>query len=128
MLLDTHVWLWLLTEPERLPEPVGTQVLAAQEIRLSAASVWEAGIKHGLGKLPLPVGLSVLVLTSYQQSGVVGLPVTAEHALAVAALPPLHRDPFDRLLVAQALHEGLTLVTADRVLQRYAAPVLFVGP
>lgn len=126
LLLDTHVWLWWMTHPERLPEQVFDVVTDAQDVRLSAASVWEATIKRARGKLPLPVGLPELVTTSQRDAGMTRLAIDERHALAVADLPLLHRDPFDRLLVAQALVEGLTLVTADEQVQAYDVPVLAV--
>lgn len=126
LLLDTHVWLWLMTHPERLPEQVVGMVSEAQDVRLSAASVWEATIKHARGKLPLPVDLTELVATSHRDAGMTRLAIDDRHALAVADLPALHRDPFDRLLIAQALVEGLTLVTADEQVRAYDVPVLAV--
>jgi PIN domain nuclease of toxin-antitoxin system len=126
LLLDTHVWLWWMTHPERLPEQVFDVVSEAQDVRLSAASVWEATIKHASGKLPLPVGLTELVATSARDAGITRLAIDDRHALAVAALPALHRDPFDRLLIAQAIVEGLTLVTADEQVRAYDVPVLAV--
>jgi PIN domain nuclease of toxin-antitoxin system len=126
LLLDTHVWLRLMTEPERVPEQVVDVVSEAQEVRLSAASVWEATIKHARGKLPLPDGLTALVATSVRDAGMTRLAIDDRHALAVADLPALHRDPFDRLLIAQALVEGLTLVTADDKVRAYDVPVLAV--
>ncbi len=126
LLLDTHVWLWWMTHPERLPQHVYDVVSDAQEVRLSAATVWEATIKHAGGKLPLPVGLPELVATSVRDAGMTRLAIDDRHALAVADLPALHRDPFDRLLIAQALVEGLTLVTADEQVRAYDVPVLAV--
>ena len=119
-LLDTHCWLWLQTEPrrfaadllERLSDP-------AQQRHLSAASVWEIAIKYAVGKLPLPEPPAVYVPERMRLSRVHGLAITPAHALAVAALPPYHRDPFDRLLVVQAQMEGMTLITADTALARY---------
>ncbi len=125
-LLDTHVWLWLLGDVDRLPADVVAALLDADELVLSAASVWEVAIKHGLGKLPLPVPLVELVSTSYGGAGMRPLPVEARHAVAVGDLPGLHRDPFDRLLVAQTRVEGLTLVTTDPHVQAYDVSVLAV--
>ena len=126
LLLDTHVWLWLLAASDRL-RPDGLQQLAeADELVLSAACVWEVVVKHGLGKLPLPVSPGRLVDLSYSEAGMRALPLTAEHVLGIAELPALHRDPFDRALVAQACAEGLTLVTADALVQAYEVPILAV--
>ncbi|MEX2291125.1 MAG: type II toxin-antitoxin system VapC family toxin [Mycobacteriales bacterium] len=124
LLLDTHVWLWLLGDVDRLSVDAVAALANADDLVLSAASVWEVTIKHGLGKLPLPVPLVDVVATSYGSAGMRPLPVEAKHAVAVGDLPGLHRDPFDRLLVAQARVEGLTLVTTDPRVQGYDVSVL----
>jgi PIN domain nuclease of toxin-antitoxin system len=124
LLLDTHVWLWLLAASDRLRPAVLQQLAEADDLVLSAACVWEVVVKHGLGKLPLPVPPDRLVTLSCGEAGMRALPLTAEHLLGVAELPLLHRDPFDRALVAQARAEGLTLVTADPRVQDYPVPVL----
>lgn len=94
---------------------------------LSAASSWELAIKVGLGKLPLPEPVDSWVPSRAAASGVTLMTIEHAHALAVASLPPLHRDPFDRILVAQALATGATLLTADAVLTGYPADVRLVG-
>ncbi len=94
----------------------------ASEVRFSAASVWEIAIKVTLGKLTLPA--SADVGAALAESGFLALPVEVAHAEDVRHLPPLHRDPFDRMLVAQARIEGLTLLTADRQLAAYGIPVI----
>ena len=129
LLLDTHCWLWLQTAPGRFP-PDLLETLAAPSSRrhLSAASAWEIAIKHALGKLPLPEPPAIYVPERMRLSGFEGLAVTHAHALAVAVLPPHHRDPFDRILVAQARVEGLTLVTADAALESYEVPMVRVPP
>ena len=124
LLLDTHVWLWWLTEVDRLPPGVRSAVEGAVGVALSAVSVWEVVIKASSGKLQLPVPVADLVAISQRDAGMTPLPVDARHALAVRDLPDLHRDPFDRLLVAQARVEGLTLVTADAKVQAYDVPLL----
>jgi len=126
LLLDTHVWLWLLGDVDQLPVDVVAVLSDADDLVLSAASVWEVTIKNGLGKLPLPVPLAELVATSYTSAGMRPLPIAAKHAVAVGDLPGLHRDPFDRLLVAQSRVEGLTLVTTDPHIQAYDVSVLAV--
>ena len=93
---------------------------------LSAASAWEIAIKYAVGSLPLPEPPADYVPERMRLNQVKPLPITPAHALAVATLPPHHRDPFDRILVAQARIEGLTLVTADRTLELYDAEVLRV--
>ncbi len=126
-LLDTHVFLWMLTTPRRLGEAARAVVESADAaLVLSAASVWEIAIKHGLGRLPLPEPAATYVPTAMRRSGVTPLPVTVEHVLGVADLPRHHGDPFDRLLVAQAQLDGLTVITADPQLTAYDVPVLFV--
>ncbi len=129
LLLDTHVWLWLQTEPDRLgPTTLGMLADTGNELLLSAASSWEIAIKYGLGKLALPEPPTVYVPERMRRSGVGALPVSHPHTLAVAALPPHHRDPFDRLLVAQANLENLTFVTADPAFGRYDVTVHSVAP
>ena len=119
-LLDTHCWLWLQTERSRFDVAL-LETLADPETDryLSAASAWEISIKYAVGKLPLPEPPAIYVPQRMRLSGFEGLAITHAHALAVAALPLLHRDPFDRVLVAQARIEGLTLVTADATLEAY---------
>ncbi len=114
LLLDTHCWLWMSASPRRFrPEVLELLLDPATELFLSAASAWEIAVKWAIGRLPLPDPPAEYVPRRMEQQGVVGLPVHHRHALHVATLPPLHRDPFDRLLVAQARLEGLALLTAD---------------
>ena len=127
LLLDTHVFLWLQTDPGRVGRAAETLMDEAHELFLSAASSWEIAIKHALGRLPLPVAPSAYVPSRARRSGVQLMAVEHDDALAVADLPPYHRDPFDRLLVAQARRQDLTLVTADHELGRYDVPILAVG-
>lgn len=125
LLLDTHVWLWLQVSPERLGARAFEAVSStANELVLSAASAWEIAIKYRLGKLPLPEPPARYVPERVLRHGVTWLPIAPHHALAVADLPELHGDPFDRLLVAQAMAEGLTLVTADGALAAYGVAIL----
>lgn len=125
VLLDTHVWLWLQTSPERLSER-SLDLLAdpANELLLSAASAWEIAVKVGLGKLSLPAAPADYVPRRLATSGTTALPVELRHALHVATLPRHHRDPFDRLLVAQAQVEGMPLMTADPQLSAYDVEIL----
>lgn len=122
LLLDTHVWLWWQLDHPRLGPAAREAIAAASEVRLSVASVWEMSIKSTLGKLSLPKGADIM--RELELDGFVPLSIELEHAVRVAALPALHRDPFDRMLVAQAMLEGLTLVTADPHLARYGARLL----
>ena len=123
LLLDTHVLLWAAGVPERLPDD-GRALLEDQDAKLffSAASLWEVAIKSGLGRADLRVDPRVL-RRGLLENGYVELAVTGAHAVAVDLLPPIHKDPFDRLLIAQARVEGLTLVTADQVVARYPGPI-----
>jgi PIN domain nuclease of toxin-antitoxin system len=120
ILLDTHCWLWMLVAPERFSKAT-LEILEStdHELFLSAASSWEIAIKYDLGKLPLPEPPAEYVPARMRASGVTGLPIEHRHALAVATLPGHHRDPFDRLLVAQAIVESLPILTADLQLSRY---------
>lgn len=114
LLLDTHILLWLVFDDRRL-HPAVRDTIAAADIHVSAVSVVEVSIKTALGKLVIDPDL----WDRLHESGVTALPITWDHAQVVRALPLHHRDPFDRLLVAQAQVEGLTLVTADAAVKRY---------
>ena len=126
VLLDTHLLLWAAGSPQRLPK-AALSILRARSNTLlfSAASVWEVVIKIGLGRSDLQVDAQQLrqglLLHGYEE-----LPITGEHAIAVRALPSLHKDPFDRILLAQAQTEGLTLLTVDRELAAYGPPCKLV--
>jgi PIN domain nuclease of toxin-antitoxin system len=122
-LLDTHVWLWLLGAPDKVAPSVRTQLEQADDLVLSAASVWEAAIKVQLGKLALPRGAAHARDEFLQQAGARELAIHSAHALAAADLPPIHRGPFDRVLLGQAQTEQLLLVTADETMRRYRMPL-----
>jgi PIN domain nuclease of toxin-antitoxin system len=125
LLLDTHVWLWWNTEPERLSATARRQIAdAANDVFLSSASVWEMAIKRTLGKLSLPEPVAAYVTRRLATDDIRSLSVTIDHAAAVETLEMLHRDPFDRLLIIQARHEGLRLLTADDVVLAYGSPVV----
>ncbi len=119
VLLDTHIFLWLQTEPERLGTHLALAEDPDQELLLSAASSWEISIKHGLGKLELPEPPERYVPSRMELSGISGLPIEHAHALAVSRLPPLHEDPFDRMIVAQAAALAVPVLTADATIARY---------
>lgn len=128
ILLDTQVWLWLQSAPGRLGGRARELVMDPDnELLLSAASSWEIAIKHALGKLRLPAPPRDYVPSRMQVSGTGALPVTHAHALQTASLPTHHRDPFDRLLVAQAQVESLPILTADEQIGRYEVEVLAAG-
>ena len=119
-LLDTHAFLWLATDDKRLSRAARALVLdPAIELFLSAGSVWEMAIKKSLGRIELAVPLSRLVEEQLQHLRTSLLEIRCEHALLVETLPFHHRDPFDRLLVAQAIEENLPLLSADSQLDAY---------
>ena len=126
ILLDTHVFLWLHTEPQRLGEHLPVVEDQRNELLLSAASSWEIAIKYGLGRLPLPEPPQRYVPSRLRAIGAQALPIEHTHALAVAMLEPLHRDPFDRLLVAQAGLLDVPILTADPLLARYPVQALLI--
>jgi len=120
LLLDTHIFIWLAGESSALPPRARSLCEdTGNELWLSVASVWEMQIKHQLGKLPLSMPVAELVGSQGEANGVALLGIALRHVLALEALPPLHGDPFDRLLIAQARVEGLALLTADDMLLRY---------
>jgi PIN domain nuclease of toxin-antitoxin system len=126
VLIDTHLLLWTVASSRRLPKAARSLILdAANDVFYSAASVWEVSIKSTLGRTGLKADPTVLV-RALAQSGFSELPVTAAHAARVARLPAIHRDPFDRLLVAQSLAEPMTLLTNDAVLVGYGPLVQLV--
>jgi PIN domain nuclease of toxin-antitoxin system len=125
-LVDTHCWLWFLMSPERLsPEALDALADTSNEVFVSAAVAWELVIKHGLGKLELPAPPAEYVRDRITAVGHSPLPISVEHALGLARLPAHHKDPFDRMLVAQAIVDDLVLVTADEKLRAYGAPILW---
>lgn len=117
ILLDTHVFLWAAMDSPKLGSEARGAMLSAEAVYVSAASIWEIAIKSRLGKIDAdPARLAAAI----GESGFFELPVTAMHAAAVAALPTHHDDPFDRLLIAQAITEPLLFFTADELLPRYS--------
>ncbi|KAB2325540.1 type II toxin-antitoxin system VapC family toxin [Betaproteobacteria bacterium SCN1] len=119
LLLDTHLLLWAASEPERLSAKARALLLdPANHLVFSAASMWEISIKNGLDRADFNVDprrlWRMLLVSGYRE-----LSVTSEHAVAVNELPSLHKDPFDRILVAQARVEGLTLLTVDKAVAKY---------
>ena len=122
LLLDTHIWLWMKDDTDRIPSPVRRRLSRdSVSLYLSAACVMEISIKMSIGKLPMDVPVSEFIERLLSQ-GAIPLPVGLDHALASGALPPHHRDPFDRTLVAQARVAGMTLVTADPRILQYGVP------
>jgi PIN domain nuclease of toxin-antitoxin system len=127
VLLDTHIFLWMHTEPERLGEYLPTVEDARTELIVSAVVSWEIAIKYGLGRLPLPEVPERYVPERIRISGARPLAIEHTHALAVARLPQLHRDPFDRLLVAQANLLDMPILTADPEIAQYSVQSLMVA-
>jgi PIN domain nuclease of toxin-antitoxin system len=120
LLLDTHILLWATCEPENLPRAARAAVEEPGNVRLiSAASAWEIATKHALRKLTLRESAEALLRRAVVDLCAIELPITVQHALASASLPKHHADPFDRLLVAQAITEGALLLTADARLPCY---------
>jgi PIN domain nuclease of toxin-antitoxin system len=116
LLLDTHVLLWWLDDPNQLSRQAKKAIAdGTNRVYVSAAVAWEIAIKKALGKLEAPDDLEEML----DSNRFIPLPVTIPHALAVLALPDYHRDPFDRMLIAQALHEGFRLVTRDQEIAKY---------
>jgi PIN domain nuclease of toxin-antitoxin system len=125
-LLDTQVFLWLQTAPRRLGNMLDALADERTDLLVSAATAWEIAIKTGLGRLALPETPARYVPSRISAIGATALPIEIDDAVLVSDLPPHHRDPFDRLLVAQAQRHGLTLVSADEVLARYEVELLRV--
>jgi PIN domain nuclease of toxin-antitoxin system len=127
-LLDTGVWLWTVLEPERIARKT-REVIADlhQDVFLSAVTSWEVAIKSAAGKLSLPEPPGSYVPRRMADQGLRPLPISHQHALAVSSLPAHHRDPFDRLLIAQANLEDMILITADRIFEQYPVQLLWAG-
>ena len=119
LLLDTHLLLWAAASSKRLPrEARELMENESNDVYYSAASIWEIAIKSSLRRKDFRIDLPLLLAT-LPEMGLVELPITAAHAAGVTGLPPIHRDPFDRLLIAQSITEPLTLLTNDALLERY---------
>ena len=124
LLFDTHVWLWMIAKRERFSvETLALLENPANELLLSAVSSWEIAIKYSLGKLRLPAPPADYMPEQIAKTRVRLLPVEHSHALHVATLPAHHRDPFDRLLIAQAVFEDATLLTVDHQFAPYGVPI-----
>ena len=126
LLLDTQVWLWWLTNPDRLSRPADAALRAPDNrLHLSPASTWELVVKSATGRLEIEGSVGALLEEAIIASGVQPLPIEHSHALQLAQLPPHHRDPFDRMLIAQAQVDRLVLVSADRRLADYDVEILW---
>jgi PIN domain nuclease of toxin-antitoxin system len=123
LLLDTHVLLWAAGEPDNLSDEALRLIEAPDnELFFSAASLWEVAIKSSLGRSDFAADARIL-RRGLLDNGYSELPVVSEHAVAIVGLPVIHKDPFDRILIAQAMIEGITLLTADAVVAQYAGPI-----
>lgn len=123
LLLDTHLLLWAAGTPEQLSAEARSLIEApGNELFFSAASLWEIAIKHSLGRADFKVDARLL-RRGLLDNGYNELPIGSEHAVAIDSLPPIHKDPFDRMLIAQATVEGILLLTADALLAQYPGPV-----
>lgn len=123
LLLDTHVLIWAAGLPDRISAAGRDLILDTDnELFFSAASLWEVAIKSGLGRADFDVDARLL-RRGLLDNGYSELPIMSEHAVAIDGLPPLHKDPFDRLLIAQSLVEGITLLTADDLVAQYPGPI-----
>lgn len=123
ILLDTHIFLWWVNGDSKLSKNAKATISNAAEAYISSASIWEACIKAKIGKLDFDIEQLAEAIT---ESGFLELAVTAKHAVGVCKLPDIHRDPFDRILIAQAICEPLQFLTADKLLQHYTDLVKIV--
>ncbi len=120
VLVDTHAFLWAVAEPSRLSERARSTILdASNDLFFSAASAYEIGVKAAKGHLLLPDDPDRFLATRLPMLGMAELAISVRHSMVAAALPPIHADPWDRLLVAQAQLEGFAVLTADRQVRRY---------
>ena len=125
LLLDTHVAVWATNTPERIPAHIRGAIEDSNgQAFVSAAAVWEIAIKHQLGRSDAPPVSGHQAIVEFENAGFGLLDVTAGHAAFVERLPPLHGDPFDRLMLAQAVMENMQFVTYDRALARYGVALL----
>ena len=124
LLLDTHIFLWFISEDQRLPEPYRRTICdSSNEIYLSVASLWECLIKNSLGKLPLPAEPANYLTLQREQHGIQSLAIDEVSVARLLELPAIHRDPFDRILICQAIQHGLLLVTQDNLFTNYPVPL-----
>lgn len=120
LLLDSQVVIWAMIDTKLLRPDVRESIAAADVVHVSAASLWEIAIKRAKGRLSVPDDLIELI----GRAGFTPLAITERHGWAAGSLPRLHNDPFDRIIVAQAIAEGLTIVTSDRRMREYGVPIL----
>ncbi|MTF39356.1 type II toxin-antitoxin system VapC family toxin [Cyanobacterium aponinum] len=126
ILLDTHCWLWWLVEPEKLSQTAIATIQNNQnKLYLSVASIWEIGIKYKLGKLDLPISPEILIPQQMQIDKISSLSISVAHALNASILPSYHKDPFDRMLIAQSQLESMTIISNDSMFNSYNVQVLW---
>jgi len=125
LLLDTHIFLWFISGDERLPDVMRDNIRNPEnEVYVSVVSLWEAIVKHQIGKLPLPQTPDKYLPVQRERHQLSSLPLDETSVSQLAKLPPVHRDPFDRMLICQAIEHGLTLVTVDDAIARYPVAIL----
>ena len=124
LLLDAHIFLWFITGSSRIPEAMKTDILnPANEVYLSVVSVWEISVKYQIGRLSLPEPPQIYLPAQRQRHQIASLSLDEASVSQLAGLPSIHRDPFDRMLVCQALEQDMIIVTADAMLQSYPARI-----
>ena len=125
LLLDTHIFLWFISGDKRLPESMQSSIRDLNnEVYLSVVSLWEAIVKYQLGRLPLPQSPDIYLPIQRQKHRITSLSLDEASASQLVNLPQVHRDPFDRMLICQALEHGLTIVTVDAAIYAYPVPIL----
>ncbi len=125
ILLDTHIFLYYISADKRLPKSLGDHIQdATSEVYLSVVSVWEINVKYQLGKLPLPDSPVLYIPKQRKRHSILSLPLDEDSAARLLLLPDLHRDPFDRMLICQALHHSLVLFSLDTFVRVYPIAVL----
>ena len=125
LLLDTHVFLWFISGDKRLPGTIRDNIRDPNnEIYLSVVSLWEVIVKHQLGRLPMPESPGVYLPMQRERHEIASLPLDEASVSQLSGLPPIHRDPFDRMLICQAIQHDLSIVTVDDWIGKYSVPVL----
>jgi PIN domain nuclease of toxin-antitoxin system len=124
-ILDTHAFLWAITQEEKLSRRAQKIFAGPNDLWLSVASIWEIMIKVQTGKLPLPLPAGPYVVKKLAENRIEVLPITLDHVLRTESLPLYHHDPFDRLLIAQSVEEGLPIITADPIIERYPVQIIW---
>jgi PIN domain nuclease of toxin-antitoxin system len=124
-LLDTHTFLWAISDDPRLSRRAQQVFTGANHLWLSVASIWEILIKTGAGKLPLPLPAAPYLIRELRKNRIEVLPIALDHILRIEKLAIHHRDPFDRLLIAQSIEEKLPLMSADPIFQRYPVDIIW---